>query len=115
MDSSRYKSENCEAELSGNLFEGKFTLKKKTHKKVKIRLPYWAEEVIINGEKAVLSESVYCELKSDFNEINIKFSPKSFIRRRLTITVPAGWLCLTDRSFIVWKKPTTARVSRGLK
>lgn len=73
---SRYKSENCEAELSGNLFEGKFTLNKKTHKKVKIRLPYWAEEVIINGEKAVLSESVYCELKSDFNEINIKFSPK---------------------------------------
>lgn len=73
---SRYKSENCEAELNGSLFEGKFTLNKKTHKKVKIRLPYWADEVVVNGEKAVLSESGYYELKSDYNEIVIKFSPK---------------------------------------
>ena len=73
---SSYSSDSCSAELCGNLFDGKFTFTKNTDKKVMVRLPFWADEIIVNRERIVVKNSEYYEIKAAFNEITLKFSPK---------------------------------------
>ena len=71
-----FSSENDVVEMTGELFKGEFTVRNNAKRPVRIRAPYWAETIAVNGRKADIDANGYFAVAQGENAVCVRFTPR---------------------------------------